>query len=100
MVVNHRMAVVVRVLLLVSGAVMLSACTTAENHAQHTDIKIDPSIIAVSTPGTKIRQGATFAWLAKAINLYKDERLDNTTIQYLIEQNIKANLALSRTGCC
>jgi len=100
MVVNKRLAVVVRVVPFVLWAGMFSACTTAENQSQQAGVKIDPSIIAVSTPGTKIRQGATFAWLAKVINLYKDERLDNTTIQYLIEQNIKANLALSRTGCC
>ena len=55
-------------------------------------MKIEPSIIAVSTPGTKISQGAKFAWLSKAINLYKDERLDSTTIQYLVEKNIRSNL--------
>ena len=43
--------------------------------------------------GTKISQGARFAWLTKAINLYKDERIDSTTIQHLVEKNIRSNLA-------
>jgi len=84
MVTDHRITVFVRAVLLVLGAVMLSACTTTDNKSKQSGVKIDPSIIAVSTPGTKIQQGAKFAWLAKAINLYKDERLDSTTIQYLI----------------
>ena len=79
--------------LLVSGAVVLSACTTTEKQAQQEEVTIEPSIIAVSTPGAKISRGAKFAWLPEAINLYKDERLDNTTIQYLVEKNIKSNLA-------
>ena len=71
---------------------MTSACVTTEDQTQQTDLKIEPSIIAVSTPGIKIAQGASFAWLPKAINLYKDERLDSTTIQYLVEKNIKSNI--------
>jgi len=72
---------------------MVSACVTTDDQAQKSGVKVDPSIIAVSTPGTKIPQGASFAWLPKAINLYKDERLDSSTIQYLVEKNIKSNLA-------
>jgi hypothetical protein len=74
-------------------AFMVSACVTTDDQAQKSGVKVDPSIIAVSKPGTKIPQGASFAWLPKAINLYKDERLDSTTIQYLIEKNIRTNLA-------
>lgn len=69
------------------------ACSSTGQQAQQPGVKIDPSIIAVSTPGVTIPQGAKFAWLAKAINLYRDERLDSTTIQYLIEKNIRSNLA-------
>ena len=79
--------------LLMLGALMMSACVTTEDQAQQTGVKIDPSIIAVSTPGAEIPQGASFAWLPKAINLYKDERLDSSTIQYLAEKSIKSNLA-------
>lgn len=79
--------------LFVLGAIVMSACTTSENQAQQGRVKIEPSIISVSTPDTKISQGAKFAWLPKAINLYKDERLDSTTIQYLVEKNITSNLA-------
>ena len=82
-----------RIMLVMLGALMMNACVTAEDQGQQNGMKIDPSIIAVSTPGTKIPQGASFSWLTKAINLYKDERLDSTTIQYLIEKNIKTNLA-------
>jgi len=93
LVLKNKTAAPLQMILLVYGAVMVSACTTTENKAQQVRIKIEPSIIAVSTPGTKIPQGARFAWLQNAINLYKDERLDSTSIQYLIEKNIKSNLA-------
>ena len=82
-----------RVVFLMLASLMMSACVTTEDQMQQTGLKIEPSIIAVSTPGVKIAQGASFAWLPKAINLYKDERLDSTTIQYLVEMNIKSNLA-------
>lgn len=77
----------------VIAAFVLSSCTTGVDQYPQASIKVEPSIIAVSTPGTIIPQGASFAWLSSAINLYKDERLDSSTIQYLIEKNIKANLA-------
>jgi len=83
----------VRIVFIMLAAFMVSACVTTDDQAQKSGVKVDPSIIAVSTPGTKIPQGASFAWLPKAINLYKDERLDSSTIQYLVEKNIKSNLA-------
>ena len=76
----------------VIAAIVLSACTTGGDQYPQAGIAVEPSIIAVSTPGIKIPQGASFAWLSSAINLYKDERLDSSTIQYLIEKNIRANL--------
>ncbi len=93
LVLKNKMSAPLRMTLLVLGAVMMSACTTTENHVQQGGMKVEPSIIAVSTPGVKISQGAKFAWLQNAINLYNDERLDSTTIQYLIEKNIRSNLA-------
>jgi hypothetical protein len=82
-----------RVVLLMLASLMMSACVTTEDQVQQKGVKIEPSIIAVSTPGVKIAQGASFAWLRKAVNLYKDERLDSTTIQYLVEKNIKSSIA-------
>ncbi len=82
-----------RIVYLLLAVLISSACTSSGEPSKQGSVKIDPSIIAVSSPGIKISQGAKFAWLTKAINLYKDERLDSTTIQYLIEKNIKANLA-------
>ena len=71
-----------------------SACSsTGDQTPQQTGAEVDPSIIAVSTPGVEIPQGAKFAWLTSAVSLYRDERLDTTTIQYLIEKNIRSNLA-------
>lgn len=90
---KNKMIAPLRMILFVLGAVMMNACTTTENQAQQGDVKIEPSIISVSTPGVKITQGAKFSWLMDAINLYKDERLDSTSIQYLIEKNIRSNLA-------
>ena len=90
---NNKMMAPPRSTLLVLAAVMMTACTTTENQSQQGAIKIEPAIIAVSTPDTKISQGARFAWLTKAINLYKDERIDSTTIQHLVEKNIRSNLA-------
>jgi len=92
LVLKNRMTAPLRMILLVLGAVMVSACTTTENRAQQVGIKIEPSIIAVTTPGAKIPQGARFAWLQNAINLYKDERLDSATIQHMVEKNIRSNL--------
>lgn len=67
-----------------------SACSSTSEQA---GVKIDPAIIAVSTPGLTVQSGARFAWVAEAINLYRDERLDSTSMQYLIEKSIRANLA-------
>lgn len=78
--------------LFILSSVLLAACTTSSEQASQSGVKVDPSIISVSTPGVTIAQGARFAWLSKAINLYKDQRLDSTTIQYLIEKNIRSNL--------
>jgi outer membrane protein assembly factor BamB len=77
----------------IAAALVLCGCTTTETQMQTGGVTIDPSIIAVSTPGTQVQQGASFAWVENAINVYKDERLDSTTIQYLIERSIKTNLA-------
>ena len=93
LVLKIKMAAPLRMILLVLGAVMVSACTTTKNQAQQVGIIIEPSIIAVSTRGAEIPQGASFSWMSNAISLYKDERLDSTTYQYLIEKNIKFNLA-------
>jgi len=93
MVLNSGWAGPLQLIVLMLTFLMINACATTENQAQQAGVKIEPSIISVSTPGTKIPQGASFAWLPKAIGLYKDERLDSTTIQYLIEKNIKTSLA-------
>ena len=90
---RYRLASQVLAVLLIPGVSLLISCTTTDEQVPKESMKIEPAIIAVSTPGMAITQGASFAWLSKAINLYKDERLDSTTIQYLIEKNIKANLA-------
>lgn len=82
-----------RSVMLIFSASIIVACATTEGQVEPGGMKIDPSIIAVSTPGTKIPQGSIFAWHASAINLYRDERMDSTTMQYLIEQNIRSNLA-------
>jgi hypothetical protein len=70
-----------------------SACASTGESTQQADVKVDPAIIAVSTPGVSVPNGAKFAWLTRAINLYKDERLDSSSIQYLIERNIRSNLS-------
>ena len=90
---RYRLASQVLAVLLIPGVSLLISCTTTDEQVPKESMKIEPAIIAVSTPGMAITEGASFAWLSKAINLYKDERLDSTTIQYLIEKNIKANLA-------
>ena len=92
-VLKNKMIALLRAAFFLLGAVMMSACTTTDNQAQQVGIKVDPSIISVSTPGTKISQGARFAWLQNAINLYRDERLDSASIQYMVEKNIRSNLA-------
>jgi hypothetical protein len=92
LVLKNKMITLLRTAFFLLGAVMMSACTTTDNQAQQVGIKVEPSIISVSTPGTKISQGSSFAWLQNAINLYRDERLDSTSIQYLVEKNIRSNL--------
>ncbi len=70
-----------------------SACSSTGGSKQQAGMKVDPAIIAVSTPGVSVPNGAKFAWLTRAISLYEDERLDSSSIQYLIEKNIRKNLA-------
>ena len=77
-------------LLPVMWLMLLSACVTVDDPEQKAIMT--PAIISVSTPDADIPKGSSFAWLSKAVNLYKDERLDTSTIQYLIELNIKKNL--------
>lgn len=78
-------------LLVISVFVTISSCASTGD--QQAAAKLVPSIIAVATPGVEIPKGAKFAWLPKAVSLYRDERLDTETIQYHIEQNIRMNLA-------
>ena len=82
----------VRKLLIIAGALILAACTTTQSQLQEDGMKLDPSIISVSTPGWQIPSGSKFAWMQSAIKLYEDKRLDSSSIQYLIEKNIKTNL--------
>ena len=93
MLMNSRYAGSLGVLFVLLGVLISSACTSTGEQTQQPGVKIEPAIISVSTPGVKIPEGAKFAWLPKAINLYKDERIDSSTIQYLIELNIRSNLA-------
>ena len=69
---------------------LLSACVTVDDPEQKAIMT--PAIISVSTPDADIPKGSSFAWMSKAVNLYKDERLDTSTVQYQIELNIKKNL--------
>ena len=71
---------------------IITACVTTEDSVQQEQAILEPAIIAVAKPGAKIPQGATFAWLPEAVNFYKDERLDSTSIQYNIESSIKKTL--------
>lgn len=73
------------------GITVLSACT-ADSQTKQAEIKAEPAIIAVTTPGVTVAKGAKFAWHPAAIHLYRDERIDSASIQYLIEQNIRVNL--------
>lgn len=89
---RYLKTVFLRNIFYLSAVFILSACVTTEDPELQQKAIMKPSIIAVATPGADIPKGSSFAWLSKAVNLYKDERLETTTIQYLIELNIKKNL--------
>ena len=91
MAVNNGRVGYLHKLLVISVVLIVAACASTSD--QQAAAKLDPSIIAVATPGVAIPEGAKFAWLPKAVSLYRDERLDSETIQYHIEQNIRMNLA-------
>jgi hypothetical protein len=55
-------------------------------------INPQPAIVGVSTPGITIPAGATFAWLPESINFHKDQRLQGSNLQSMIEREIKQNL--------
>ena len=78
--------------MIMTSFLFMAACATTEDPVQQEQAILEPAIIAVAKPGAKIPQGATFAWLPEAVNFYKDERLDSTSIQYNIESSIKKNL--------
>ena len=78
--------------MIMTSLLFMTACATTEDPVQQEQAILEPAIIAVAKPGAKIPQGATFAWLPEAVNFYKDERLDSTSIQYNIESSIKKNL--------
>ena len=77
--------------ILLMGITVLSACT-ADGQSKQAQTTAEPAIIAVTTPGVTVAKGAKFAWHPGAIHLYRDERIDSASIQYLIEQNIRVNL--------
>ena len=79
MVMNHGLFGFWYRLCVLSVVLIITACSSAGK--QQPAAKIDPSIIAVSTPGVEIPRGAKFAWLSKAVNLYRDERLDSVAAQ-------------------
>ena len=78
--------------MLLTSFMFISACATTSDTVQQEQAILEPAIIAVAKPGAKIPHGATFAWLPEAVNFYKDERLESTSIQYNIESSIKKNL--------
>ena len=88
---KYGLAGAVSEILLIVGVTLLTACASPVKPVP-AGLKTDPSIIAVSTPGVTVPRGASVAWLDKAINVYRDERLDSATVQYMIEDAIRSSL--------
>jgi Domain of unknown function (DUF4136) len=55
-------------------------------------IQPQPAIVAVATPGVTIPAGASFAWLPGSIHFHKDQRMQDSTLQNMIERGIRQNL--------
>ena len=55
-------------------------------------IQPQPAIVGVTTPGVTVPAGAAFAWLPESIDFHKDQRLQGSKLQSMIEQGIKQNL--------
>ncbi len=90
----HWFADRLRITLALPGLALIAAgCVTQ----QTPDISMmrmqpQPAIVGVSTPGVTIPAGATFAWLSESIDFHKDQRLQDSTLQSMIERGIKQNL--------
>lgn len=52
----------------------------------------DTAVIAVQDPSTSIQKGSTFSWLPEAVRFYNDERLQNTPVKAMIENEIIKNI--------
>jgi hypothetical protein len=50
------------------------------------------AVISVGDPNAAVLKGSTFAWLPKAVQFYEDERLDNKSLKYLIEEQLVSNI--------
>lgn len=52
----------------------------------------DAAVISVQDPDVTVAAGSTFSWLPDAVQFYEDDRLSDTPIKSLIENEIVKNL--------
>lgn len=73
-------------------SVLTVSCVTETTETPPAMRFSDTAVISVRDPYVSILAGSTFAWLPDAVRYYQDDRLKDTSIKLLIENEIADNL--------
>jgi hypothetical protein len=68
------------------------SCVTESVETSPTMRFSEAAVISVQDPGIVVKTGSTFSWLPDAVRFYEDDRLQDTPIKSLIEDEIVKNL--------
>jgi hypothetical protein len=86
---NNRIVWFISVFILGLSSV---SCVTESVETSPTMRFSEAAVISVQDPGIVVKSGSTFSWLPDAVRFYEDDRLQDTSIKSLIEDEIVKNL--------
>ena len=79
-------------LLILATMLLLASCVTETVETTPRMKFSETAVISVQDPHSTIKKGSTIAWLPDAVMFYKDERMKNSSIRKLLEQEIEKNV--------
>jgi hypothetical protein len=86
---NDRTVQFISVFILVLSSV---SCVTESVETTPTMRFSEAAVISVQDPAIVVKSGSTFSWLPDAVRFYEDDRLQDTPMKSLIEDEIVKNL--------
>ena len=79
-------------LLILVTMLLLVSCVTETVETTPAMKFSETAVISVQDPYSTIKKDSTIAWLPDAVMFYKDERMKNSKIRKLLEQEIEKNV--------